>query len=227
MVPRWTRDEIAMEILSLYAEGAPLHYGSMAREHPVLLRAAHRHFGSWRSAVEFAGLSYDEVKRYRTWTRARILARIQELHRQGVDLSWRNVSTRVDPRLAAAATKPNRFGSWRRAIEEAGLDYDQVRRYREWTPERIVAEVRRLVAEGWLLNSKEAQTHQIDLFAAALRQFGTWDDALRAAGLDASQIRLRSPYRVSRRRRPRQSISLEPLAQPDLMGRPVGALANR
>ena len=109
---RWTRDDIAMEILQLYASGGELNYSSMAETQPSLLRAATRHFGSWRSAVEFAGLSYDEIRKYRAWSRARIIARIVELHRQNADLSWRNVSEKVDPQLAAAATKPRGFGSW-------------------------------------------------------------------------------------------------------------------
>lgn len=205
---RWTRDDIAMEILQLYAAGEELSYSSMAEANPSLLRAASRHFGSWRSAVEFAGLSYDQIRKYRVWTPARIIARIEELHRQDVDLSWRNISEKVDPQLAAAATKPNRFGSWRAAIEAAGLDYDSIRRYRQWDEARIVASLRELAAEGVRLNSKEAQMAYISLFAAAVRRFQRWDRALEAAGLNSREIRLRAPFERRRRAHQRSLVEL-------------------
>jgi len=201
---RWTRDDIAMEILQLYASGGELNYSSMAETQPSLLRAATRHFGSWRSAVEYAGLSYDQIRKYRFWTRARIIARIIELHQQNADLSWRNVSEKVDPQLAAAATKPRGFGSWQAAIEAAGLDYDAIRRYRRWDEARIVAGLRELAAQGVRLNSKEAQASYITLFAAAVRHFERWDRALEAAGLNARSIRMRAPFQ--RRRTHRRSL---------------------
>ena len=197
---QWSQDDIALEILGLFGSGEEINYSSMEENHPSLLRAACRHFGSWRSAVEFAGLSYDDIRRYKVWTRNRIIARIQELHRQGVDLSWRNISTRVDPQLAAAATKPNRFGSWGAAIEAAGLDYEEIRRYREWDQERIVQEVRSLAESGQPLNSKDIQLNNIGLFAAAIRRFDGWDQALIAAGLNTHELRLRPPFSHPRRR---------------------------
>lgn len=205
---RWTRDDIAMEILQLFAAGEELSYSSMAETNPSLLRAASRHFGSWRSAVEFAGLSYDAIRKYRVWTPARIIARIEELHRQEVDLSWRNVSERVDPQLAAAATKPNRFGSWRAAVEAAGLDYDAIRRYRQWDEERIIVSLRDLADQGIRLNSKEAQMEYVGLFAAAVRRFQRWDRALEAAGLNSREIRLRAPFERRRRARRRSLVEL-------------------
>lgn len=199
---RWTRDEIAMEILGLYGAGEDLNYSTAAVAHPTLLRAATRHFGSWRSAIEFAGLDYNAIRRYRTWTRSRILSRIQALHGDGADLSWRNVSTRLDPQLAAAATKPSRFGSWRAAIEAAGLNYDEIRRYRDWDEERILQEVRELAADGRPLSSKDIQDWDVGLFHAAIRRFRTWDECLQAAGLDATEIRRRPPFERRPRRRP-------------------------
>lgn len=190
----WSKDEIAMEILGLYANGEAINYSNIAQEHPTLLRAACRHFGSWRSAVEFAGLSYEDVRKYHVWTKTRIINRIKELYHQNVDLSWRNISTHVDPQLAAAATKPSRFGSWRAAIEAADLNYDEIRRYRDWDEEAILEQMRALADSGRPLNSKEAQENNIDLFAAAIRRYASWDQALAAAGLNAGEIRRRPPF---------------------------------
>ncbi len=125
---KWNKDAIALEILSMYESGENLNYSSVASNNLSLLRAATRYFGTWEDAVKFAGLDYDSIRRYKSWTRDRIIARIKELHAQEADLSWRNVCLNIDPQLAAAATKKSHFGSWREALEASGLDYDAIRR---------------------------------------------------------------------------------------------------
>ncbi len=188
---RWSKDEIAMEIRSLFLDGEELNYTSVEKNHLALLRAACRYFGSWKDAVEFSGLDYAKIRKYKAWTKNKIVDRIKELHRREVDLSWRNVSTKVDPALAAAAVRPNRFGGWRAALEAAGLDYDEIRRYREWDETLVIQEVRDLHEAGGACNSRDVQENVPPLFHAARRRFDNWDSTLEAAGLDADTIRKR------------------------------------
>lgn len=194
---RWSKDEIAMEIRGLYLDGEELNYTSVERNHLALLRAACRYFGSWKDAVEFSGLDYSKIRKYKAWTKTKIIDRIQELQRQEVDLSWRNVSTKVDPALAAAAVRANRFGSWKVALEAAGLDYDEIRRYREWDETLVIGEVRGLHEAGEALNSRDVQENTPPLFHAARRRFDNWDSTLEAAGLDADRIRKRPRNRTA------------------------------
>lgn len=196
---KWSKDNIGFEIRRMYEAGENLNYAAIAQEQVALLRAATRYFGSWRAAVEYAGLNYDDIRRYKSWNRDRILERIQELHSKGEDLSWRHVSTQVDPQLAAAATKRKHFGSWRNAVTAAGLDYGQIRRYREWDAETITRKVRELHEQGIDLNAKNMEEYDITLITAARRRFESWDRALTAAGLDYKKIVLRAPFK----RRPR------------------------
>jgi len=194
-VRKWSKDTIAYEIQRLFQSGENLNYASIAAEEVALLRAATRYFGSWRNAIEYAGLNYDDIRRYKTWTQERILERIQELHAAGEDLSWRHVSTSVDPQLAAAATKRKHFGSWRGAVTAAGLDYGQIRRYREWDSKMIEQTLRELYAQGIDLNARSIEEYDITLITAARRRFDSWDAALTAAGLDYRQIVLRAPFK--------------------------------
>ncbi|MGC8667952.1 MAG: homing endonuclease associated repeat-containing protein [Chthonomonadales bacterium] len=196
---KWSKDTIAAEIRKMAAAGEPLNYARVAHQRVALLRAATRYFGSWWAAVEFAGLDYIKIRRYNAWSPQAIVERIRELHARGEDLSWRYVSTVLDPQLAAAATKKKHFGSWRAAIEAAGIDYETVRRYKRWNEETIVRRLRDLYAQGVDLNAKSMEEQNISLITAARRRFGSWDRALTAAGLDYQQICLRRPYR---RRRP-------------------------
>ena len=194
---RWTKKTIIERLRGLQLEGADLSYARAEDEHLRIVRAATWHFGSWRLALEAAGLDADSVARYQKWSRERIVERIRELHAQGHDLSWRSVSTSLDPALAAAALRANGFSSWRHAIAASGLDIDEIARYGHWSRERIVAELSARHKEGRPLSSKAAQGENPSLFCAARRRFGSWDGALEAAGLDASAIRLRKPRKAA------------------------------
>ncbi len=182
----------------MYQAGEDLNYAHVSQEQVALLRAATRYFGSWRSAIEYAGLNYEDIRRYKTWSRDRILERIRDLHEKGEDLSWRHVSTKLDPQLAAAATKRKHFGSWRNAVAAAGLDYGMIRRYREWDEEKIKHSLRELHEKGIDLNAKSMEEYDITLITAARRRFDSWDQALTAAGLDYKKIVLRSPFKRRR-----------------------------
>ena len=192
---KWNKDAIALEILSMYESGENLNYSSVATNNLSLLRAATRYFGTWEDAVLFAGLDYESIRRYKSWSRDRIIARVKELHAQGVDLSWRNVCLNVDPQLAAAATKKSHFGSWREALEASGLNYDEIRKYREWDDDRILDMVRAFHRDGKELNAKNMELEDITLITAARRRFDSWHKALTAAGLDYTEIVHRAPFK--------------------------------
>ncbi|MDX1931298.1 MAG: hypothetical protein SFU56_01710 [Capsulimonadales bacterium] len=201
---KWNRETIAAEILRRHETGQDLSYSGMTRENLPLLRAATRYLGSWQAAVEFAGLNYDDIRRYRSWTNERIVERIRELYAEGQDLSWRHISLTLDPSLAAAATKKSHFGSWRAALDAAGLDYDAIRRYHDWSEDVVLRKVRELYAEGKPLNAKTMERENITLITAARRRFPSWDKTLAAAGLDYRGIVLRAPFR--RRRNPQRTL---------------------
>lgn len=188
---RWTRKIIIEEIKRLYEAGERLNYSAAEANHLNLLRAAAWHFGTWRTAVEAAGIDYESLSRYQRWNRERIIARIQELHAQGADLSWRSVSMEVDPSLAAAALRPNGFDSWRGAIAAAGLNINEITRYQHWNHDKVLAAIKERHADGRPLSSKAIQLNDQSLFCAARRRFGSWDGALAAAGLNPDKIRLR------------------------------------
>lgn len=213
---KWSKDTIAHQIVSMFENGENLNYAQIANDQVALLRAATRYFGSWRAAIEYAGLNYDDIRRYKSWTKERILDRIRELHALGEDLSWRHVSTVVDPQLAAAATKRKHFGSWKAAVSGAGLDYGTIRRYREWDADTITSRVNELHSLGIDLNAKSMEEYDITLITAARRRFDSWDKALTAAGLDYKKIVLRTPFK----RRKREAGAEAPLAEPRTTFRP-------
>jgi len=204
---RWTRRTIVEEIKRLHKANTELNYASAEAHHLNLVRAAAWHFGTWRRAVEAAGIDYERLSKYQRWDQQRIIERILQLHQQGADLSWRAVSLEVDPPLAAAALRPNGFPSWRAAITAAGLDISDVARYQYWDDARIIAEIQLLHRKGEPLSSKAVQISNQPLFCAARRRFESWDNALNKAGFSAAKIRLRRPATAAQRKSKPNSIA--------------------
>lgn len=168
----WTHQAVIAAIRTAALHGRPLHYSSMQARQPALLRAAERIFGNWSSAVEAAGFDYTQIRRYRTWTRERVIERIRYWHAQQADLSWRHVATQLDPSLAAAALHGNRFRSWPEALEAAGLAPETVARYRRWTLALIARELNELALQGLPLDGETLMRWAPDLRAAIYRIAG-------------------------------------------------------
>jgi hypothetical protein len=203
---RWNRHTILDEIRELHRSGDELNYTSAEENHLHLVRAAAWHYGTWKQAVELAGLDYDSVSKYKRWTRERVIQAIRDHHKAGHDLSWRSISIALDPPLAAAALRPNvGFETWRDAVTAAGLNHDEIARYRHWTPERVTAEIAELAKKGSPLSSKLVQMSNQSLYCAAKRRFKDWDSALAAAGVDPDSVRLRRAPSSTHPRRRRNS----------------------
>src|SRR5882757_3082436 len=182
----WNHERILTALRQLYKKGSDLSYNRLAKKQQSLVSAAAYHFGSYRKAVEKAGIDYAEVTRRPRWNKNAIIQLIKNARREGEDLHWSAVTTRGDElaKAAFASLQPRLFGSWDRALHASGLDADEVNRYRKWTKDNIVFELRQRYRDHEPLNSGAIQREDPGLHAAAVRHFSTYDDALRSAKLD-------------------------------------------
>lgn len=196
----WNKQRITAELKRMHRAKAPLSYNALARRNQALLSAAVYHFGSYRKAVEDAGIDYAEILRRPRWTRPRIIALIKQARRRGEPLHWAAVIQRGDElsRAAFAALQRRLFGCWDRALTAAGLDPDEISRYRSWNRSSIVFEIKALAQDHHVLNSGAVQRDDPGLHAAAIRYFGTWDKALKAAGINPQRVRIRRQWTSQR-----------------------------
>jgi hypothetical protein len=125
------------------------------------------------------------------WNKDKIVRLIKKLKRGGEDLSY-NRMARTHQGLLAAANY--HFGSWGKAVEAAGLDYaNEVRRIPKWTKEKILDAIRVAHKSGadlsWTCVTKDRRYSALAYAAIRDKQFGSWDAALGAAGIDPAGVR--------------------------------------
>jgi hypothetical protein len=186
-ITKWNRPRVLAEI-----KEAPFNrLWFVYKENIALHSAARREFGSWRKALEAAGYDYDKVNRaagtrYTSWTREKIIRMVRELNADR--LSYGNM-TKGNLLLYSAAYR--RFGNWQNALRAAGIAEDLITdsfKNRKWTPEHILAAINERYRAGGKLASGYMQRHEPSLFSAAFRRFGSWGEAIAAAGLDYKTI---------------------------------------
>jgi len=191
---RWSSDRVMAEIRQWKEKGEPLYANHVRQNFQELLAASIRYFGSWQKALEVTGIQYEEVRKYRKWSKEVIVEEIRTLASQGFDLSFRSMALSQHNAMVYAAIRPKYFGNWRTALEAAGLASEEIYRYRSWDEEGILDEIRRLKMEGADLSSKSMDESSNRLIATARRRFGNWGRALENAGINYADIRRRKRW---------------------------------
>ena len=193
---KWSKDRLVVELKRLHRAGTDLSYNALARTHQSIVSAGAYHFGSYRAAIAKTGIDYSDILRRPQWTRARIIQLIKQARRNDRDLHWSAVTKAGDElsRAAFASLQGRLFGNWDRALRAAGLDAAEISQYRRWDKSSIVFDLREMHRAGQLVNSGSLQSEDPGLHAAAVRHFGAYDAALRAAGIKPEGVRRRRTW---------------------------------
>lgn len=115
----WTKKTVLKEIRRRRKKGKSLRGAHVCADGSrSLYTAGLTHFGSWRETIEAAGFDYESV-RGRRWTDQLVLDEIRKCHKRGTALTAKAFKEDNHGGLVQAAWK--RFGSWKAAVEAAGL----------------------------------------------------------------------------------------------------------
>ena len=192
----WDKPRIIAELQRLHKAGQDLSYNAMAKRKQSLVSAAAYHFGSYRRAIEKSNIDYQDVLRRPRWSKQSIIALIKKARRDDIPLHWSAVTQRRDElgKAAFASLQPRLFGRWDRALQAAGMDAGDVSQYRAWDKNTVLFDLKSRAADSEALNSGALQKEDAGLHAAAVRHFGSYEAALKAAKLDPDALRLRKKW---------------------------------
>jgi hypothetical protein len=177
-IVHWTPEKVVEAIKELAQRGVPLSATYIKTHHQTLLNVARKQFPhGWGKALEAAGFDPAEHKVPRShWTR------------QQAEVWVRKREAKGKPILAGAAPGDllhfvyNRLGTtWTDFVESLGITYPGVKKCRDWTKQKLLAEMRRWNAEGHRLNYRAVADEYQALIHQARKFFGSWDRARAAA----------------------------------------------
>lgn len=176
---QWSRQRIIREIVRREGEGLSLVTSGEQSLDFRLYQAASRLFGSWRNALQLAGISPERARLNQKWQPSKVLAMIRALSRRRRPLRPLELRERYSGLTQAAQRF---YGSWPKAVLAAGVDLEKMRCSIPWTAERVTEAIllRALKSEPMAQHAVRPRS----LARAGAEIFGDWGAALAAAGLD-------------------------------------------
>jgi hypothetical protein len=184
----WSKRLIAESILSRAQKGLPLNCLAVYNQDRSLYQAAKRYLGrhSWQKALRLAGFNPDDVRKGAFWTKERIIKTIRERWERKLPLNPAQLQKKENGCCGLFSRGVQVFGSWKKAIESAGLNYDEVVliKIHWWSEKKVISEIKLLSDNKTRLNAKNIHHTRGDLYAMGIKFFGSWSNALAASGID-------------------------------------------
>lgn len=183
----WSRKRVIDEMRALHRSGQHMSCLAVIKAgRNDLVVAANRYVGSWARARALADIRFERHRPRTTqaWDAASVVDAITTRHRRGQTLA----SSKVPRALISAANRI--FGSWRDAIEAAGLDYDAIVLARRYGDDEILDWLRHLARTRPRMTLFDLDKHG-EHAVACRRRWGSYEAAALAAGITGWPVRLR------------------------------------
>ena len=145
--------------------------------------AACDHYGTWETALAYAGINVRRMHPRKECTTDRVLQEIRTLCTSGYDLSATHNMKR-DRRPYEAARQ--HFGSWKKALEATGLNLKHAfhrGRPRKFDKRKLLEAIKQRHESGQSLVWTDVCLENRAFASAAKQAFGSWRRALIAAGI--------------------------------------------
>lgn len=162
----------------------PLNTTYIKSEYPSIFYRAKKVFGSWRKAIEEAGISYIRISKRVKWTKSDVIEKLQSLPEE--DLISKNLRKKHSKLYSACL---NLFGSRKNALVAAGINYEDTLMNVPWTKDRVISAIQMYHLNDIPLNFKFISMHHTGLRKKAEKFFGSWGGAVDAAGLDYEEVK--------------------------------------
>jgi hypothetical protein len=183
LIPQYnpTREEM-LEQLRIVADGdeAPKGGDFAAHPHTISKSTVYDRFDNYASFVEEAGLKQPKQGTTPTPSKEEIIADLQLLAEDGVAPKAETLDNH--PETVNKGAVQSQFESYNAAVELADL---RPQRASNVTDGQIIEEIQMLADDGQAPTAQEFQDHPETVsFGAAVDHFGSWNEAVTAAGFD-------------------------------------------
>ena len=121
-------------------------------------------------------------------SREDVIRRIVQRELQDQGLTEQAV-LQTEPDLHQLASQA--FGTWETALKYAGVNLHRLYAKQDYTPEQVIQKIRRLCCKGCNPSAVHVRRRHNRLHKAGCQHFGTWSQALLAAGVNLRRARLR------------------------------------
>lgn len=182
-----TREDVIRLIVEREARGDELGEAHICREAVQLHSAACEQFGTWDTALRYAGVRRRQATKAR-YTPQLVLTKLRDMCMRGYDLSGQRTMTKNRPLYEAAR---EHFGTWRQALRAVGIRLEHAHpnsRIPRLDREAVIAAIRARQQDGHSLAYSDVCLENRDLLMMAKRTFGSWRRALLAAGIAGRSI---------------------------------------
>ena len=183
-----SREDVIRHIVERDLHNQGLSAEVVLKEAPDLHAAACLHFGTWDTALQYAGISIRRVMSEEEFSPERVLKRIRSMCCDGCDMSAQH-NIRRDRRFYEAAR--HHFGTWRNALREAGINLEHVRlpkKPRTLDKDKIIRQLHKRHEAGLSMKRNDVCLDNRALATAAINAFHSWRRALVAAGLAPKEL---------------------------------------
>lgn len=185
---RWTKELVLSEIKALIASEEPLNAGNIQKNHRKIYQASRRFFGSWDNTLEASGIDPSSVKKLRSWDETAVIEEIQKIHQESGDISQTYLIQNGYHSLLVTSRKL--FGSYAKAVNEAGFDYEVVyRRKSTWEETDIIDLVRCVYEETGERSEGYFRKNHRALLSVCNSRFGAWSNVLKLAGISGEGLK--------------------------------------
>lgn len=91
----------------------------------------------------------------------------------------------------------DKFGSWNNAVIAAGFEPQKGQRKKKWTEEKIIKLIQAYYKSGSPINASFMIKKDSNLYAAAIKQYKRWNQALIAAGISLDDLKSRNSNKLN------------------------------
>lgn len=185
-IKKWTKDSLLEELKKRSQPGNSIRFDPL-RKNTTFEDAVYEEFGSWKRAIEEAGL-HPKTKLINYWTPDEVIKRLKMIAERGEQMN--TLALEVNhPRLWNAARRL--FNNIESAVQAAGYEYDSVKKRLSWDEDEIRNKIREMYEKGEDITQISMMKKDSKLLAAGQKFYGSWSRAVEKAGIDYAKAKQR------------------------------------